>query len=98
MRGNFNTSNIIGEQAQVIVVKILEEQKKLGAIKAFKRTEHTEYWDKGLDYETDFIYKTLKNSLVFLEVKSIKGSNNKDQPYPTLCVEAYKDNKMEKRP
>jgi len=98
MRGNFNTSNVIGEKAQVIVAEILQKQKDSGAIKAFKRTEHTEYWNKGLDYETDFIYKTLKGSLIFLEVKSLKGSNKKDQPYPTLCVEAYKDNQMEKRP
>lgn len=36
MRGNFNTSNIIGEQAQVIVVKILEEQKNLEQLKLLK--------------------------------------------------------------
>lgn len=87
-----------GNPSEAIVVKILQEEKDSGIIKAFRRTEHTEYWNKDLDFESDFVYKTLENKLVFLEVKSIAGVDTHGNIRDTFCVESWADDNKTKRP
>lgn len=77
----------IGEDLFQAYLDGLVEQ---GTFLRARRTEHTEY--VGMSWETDFKAQLPDGSIIYLEVKTLAGG------YKTFCVEAWADDKMQRRP
>lgn len=80
---NFKTSLKLGDLGQEIVEALMKKQGL-----NFRRTEHTEYTEKGLNFEADYY---LKDEKTFVEVKYLSGEDRYGVRYDTLCIEKFKN-------